>query len=243
MGGPQGLTESSPDSRLRRHLDLAVKPKRLQGPADRVGDSPSRARRRLARQEVREQRRPDLAPPRQSSAHCPEGLIPEKRRRQTSRVSRAEHQLAGCGPGAVELAGELIVGPGPAPVQPLTATGEAYPILLQPMPQPGLGNGPLLPEFVDELNDLSKKVTGELRPEAGTHPTEKQAAEAGAGAVLRAWKPGPADGDPASGGYRSGVEDLQFGQQHPVKLPDQRSRRSRRLPVVSVERLSVDQAG
>ena len=95
------------------------------------------------------------------------------------------------------------------------------------MPQSGLGHGPVLPEFVDELNDLSQKVTGELRPEAGAHPAEQQAAEAGASAVLRGGKPGPADGDTASGGYRSGVEDLQFGQQHPVKLPGQVCRSNR----------------
>ena len=186
MRGPQRLAEPSPDRSFRRHLNLAVKPEGLQSPANRIGYRASRPWRRLPRQEVCEQRRPDLAPPRQSSPHCPKCLTPDPWRRQPSRVGRAEHQLAGRGPGAVELAGEFIGGPGApgAPVQPLTAPGKADPVLLQPVSQARLGHGPALLELMDELNDFTQQITGEFRPEAGAHPAEQQAAEARAGAVL-----------------------------------------------------------
>ena len=185
MGDPQRFAESSPDRSLGRHLDFPVKPQGLQSPADRIGNDPSGARRRLAGCKVREQRQPDLAPPRQSSPHCPDCLTPDLRRRQASRVGRAQHELAGRGPGTVELAGEFVEeGSGPASVEPLTAPGKAHPVLLQTVPQAGLGYGLPLLELVDELYDFSQQVTGEFRPEAGAHAAKQQAAEARAGTVL-----------------------------------------------------------
>ena len=188
MGGPQRLAESSPDRGLCRHLDLAInlaiKSQGLQSPANRIGNGASGPWRRLAGQEVCEQRRTDVASPRQPSPHGPKHLTPDPWLRQASCVGRAEHQLAGRRPGAVELAGEVIGGAGPAPVEPLAAPGKPDPVLLQPVPQAGLGHGLALLELMHELNDLSQQITGELRPEAGAHPAKQQATEARAGAVL-----------------------------------------------------------
>ena len=69
-------------------------------------------------------------------------------------------------------------------MEPLAAPGKPDPVLLQPVPQAGLGHGLALFELMHELNDLSQQITGELRPEAGAHPAKQQATEARAGAVL-----------------------------------------------------------
>ena len=109
-------------------------------------------------------------------------------------------------------------------MEPLTAAGQADPVALQAMSQPGLSHRPSLFEVMHEPHDLTQQIMSQIGPEAGAHRAQQQASEAWAGIVWGLGQPRPADGEPSGGGYRSGVKDFQLGQQHHAKLAGEDSR-------------------
>jgi hypothetical protein len=154
--------------------------------------------------------RPQAAAPRQATPQRGEHARSNRRIKPARGIDRREHVGLGCASFVdVELEGFA----GADQVVPIAV--EPHPVLLEPVAQPGLGDPTTGLELMAQPQQVAVQIGVYRGEEGGRDGTEQQPAESRLG---RSGEHGDAHRHPAGGGDRPGVEDLQFGEQHPDTL-------------------------
>ena len=131
-----------------------------------------------------------------------------------SGVDRTEH-AGGSGAILIEFEQQLLAGAHES----VAEAGQPDPILLQPVPQPRLGDPVTGLYLADQVLQLAEEVSVDVRHEGGRNTAQKETPKPRRGSGRQHRDP---KSDAACGGDRTGVEDLEFGQQHPDTLAAER---------------------